>query len=141
MRNDKSALSFFDNAKIILEEAKESFVKSHYHRTVRKCQESVELTLKGLLRFLDVDYPKVHDVAPLVKEVLLEKELENIENLDEIVKISGNLRITRELAFYGDEEGNIPQEIFGKEEGEKAIKDWEKVLSFVQDIYKKYGLL
>ncbi|OQY98067.1 MAG: hypothetical protein B6D35_13195 [Candidatus Brocadia sp. UTAMX2] len=43
MRSDRIGHAYIKDARTIAEEAKESLNKKHYHRTVRKCQESVEL--------------------------------------------------------------------------------------------------
>ncbi len=40
---------------------------------VRRAQEGVELALKGALKLLGVDYPKVHDVAPVFSEQVQRK--------------------------------------------------------------------
>lgn len=50
MKSVDIARSYIKDARIIFEESEESFKKGRYHRTARKCQESVELALKGLLR-------------------------------------------------------------------------------------------
>lgn len=50
MKNIDIAKGYIEDAEIILAEAQESFNNSHYHRVIRKCQESVELSLKGLMR-------------------------------------------------------------------------------------------
>lgn len=59
MKNVDIAKAYIKDAEIILEEARESFQKGYYHRTVRKCQESVELALKGLLRLKGIEYHKL----------------------------------------------------------------------------------
>tara|TARA_Y100000588_G_C14143102_1_gene877045 strand:+ start:767 stop:1027 length:261 start_codon:yes stop_codon:yes gene_type:complete len=40
---------------------------------VRRSQEVVELYLKGALKVLGVDYPKVHDVATVFSEQIRQK--------------------------------------------------------------------
>jgi HEPN domain-containing protein len=40
---------------------------------VRRSQEVVELALKGTLRCLGVDYPRVHDVGPVFSNQILLK--------------------------------------------------------------------
>lgn len=66
MRSDRVGLAYIKDAKTILEEARKSLNKGHYHRTVRKCQEAVELALKGLLRFVGIEYPKSHRVGAIL---------------------------------------------------------------------------
>lgn len=129
MRNDKLARGYFNNAQIIVEEAKESLIKGHYHRTVRQCQEAVELALKGLLRFVGIEYPKSH----LIGNVLLSPSLKEKVNLDVLKKlaaISDQLALDRETAFYGSEEES-PQELFEKDDAEEALANCDYVLKEV----------
>lgn len=78
MRSDRIGYAYIKDAKTIAEEARESLNKRHYHRTVRKCQEAVELGLKGLLRFVGIEYPKSHRVGA----VLLESSLKDAVPMD-----------------------------------------------------------
>ncbi|NUO09849.1 MAG: HEPN domain-containing protein [Candidatus Brocadia sp.] len=71
MRSDRIGIAYIKDARTIAKEAKESLNKNHYHRTVRKCQESVELALKGLLRFVGIEYPKSHRVGATLLESIL----------------------------------------------------------------------
>jgi HEPN domain-containing protein len=92
---------------------------------VRESQELVELVLKGLLRKIGIDPPKVHDVSRTLKEY--ESKLpENIRiHLARVVKISSELRKEREISFYGDEDF-YPSENYDDTHSEKWLKecDW-----------------
>jgi HEPN domain-containing protein len=71
---------------------------------VRESQEAVELALKGLLRSVGVDPPRVHDVADVLlaeRERLPEALRPEVERL---AAASRDLRRDRELAFYGAED-------------------------------------
>ena len=50
------AKSYMEDALFSLTEAKNALVKGKYHRTVRRVQESVELSLKALLRLIGIEY-------------------------------------------------------------------------------------
>lgn len=65
MRSDRLCYAYIKDAKTISEEARESLSKGHYHRTVRKCQKAVELAIKGLLRFVGIEYQTVVPAARL----------------------------------------------------------------------------
>ena len=68
---------------------------------VRRSQEVVELTLK----VLGVDYPEVHDVAPVFSEQLRQKrESVDAQELDRIEEISLWLAQARAPAFYLEHE-------------------------------------
>ncbi len=68
---------------------------------VRESQEVVELALKGLLRAVGVEPPRVHDVS----DVLIAEQARLPEDvraaLDRLTQISRDLRRDRELALYG----------------------------------------
>ena len=44
------------------------FKKNAYSDVIRESQETVELALKGMLRFVGVEPPKIHDVGGLLIE-------------------------------------------------------------------------
>ena len=132
MNSDPRSQAFLANARLIYEEAKESLTRGHYHRTLRKCQEAVELALKGYLLFLGLDYPRVHDVAPEIREVVLRMHLASDAELEQLTRASARLRAEREISFYGDEDGTPPQELFDASDGEQALSDCRLVLEFVE---------
>jgi HEPN domain-containing protein len=71
---------------------------------VRECQEIVELALKGLLRYYDIEVPRVHDVSEVLEENSARFPRIVQEALNELMEISQELRRDRELAFYGSED-------------------------------------
>ena len=83
---------------------------------VRECQEAVELALKGLLRAVRVDPPRIHDVSAVLlrrAEQLPEVAHEHVERM---ARISRELRRDRELAFYGTEGTEGPEGTEGTED-------------------------
>ena len=90
---------------------------------VRQAQKAVELTLKGALEILGIDYPKVHDVAPLVSEQLRQKRgINDPEVLQRIEEISLWLAQSR-IPFFNFERD------YGVEAAEKAFQDAAFVLA------------
>ncbi len=71
---------------------------------VRESQEVVELGLKGLLRSVGVDPPRLHDVADVLTAEQDRLPGPVLERLDELARASRSLRRDRELAFYGAED-------------------------------------
>lgn len=71
---------------------------------VRESQECVELALKGLLRAVGVDPPRVHDVADVLHAERKRLPAAVAKNLDGLLEASRSLRRDRELAFYGAED-------------------------------------
>lgn len=75
MRTDELALDYLDRAELTLEEARSAFEKEAYSLTVRRAQETCELSLKGALRYLAIEYPRDHDVSDVLIKV---KEIRQI---------------------------------------------------------------
>ena len=87
---------------------------------VRESQEIVELSLKGLLRHMRIEPPRVHDVSELIEEnrALLPADLRR--ELDAITEVSRRLRRDRELAFYGSED-LTPSEFYKQSDAREAF--------------------
>lgn len=88
---------------------------------VRESQEAIELALKGLLRAVHVEPPRIHDVS----EVLLEQRAQLPPSLqphaDRFAAISRQLRRDRELAFYGTED-LTPSEFYKEPDAKDALE-------------------
>ena len=69
---------------------------------VRESQEVVERALKGMLRCVGVDPPKIHDVGDLLLEQAGRFEKISAEELGVLATASKELRKEREFSFYGD---------------------------------------
>lgn len=109
--------------------------KGAYSDVVREAQEIVELSLKGMLRYVGIEPPKYHDVSPLLLEH--QERFNNIdfEELKNIVNISKKLRKERELAFYGDIDF-IPTEEYTFEDAKEAIEGATYVVNLAKRIIK-----
>jgi HEPN domain-containing protein len=79
---------YINDALIILDEAQQSFEHEHWHRTVRKAQEAVELALKGLLRWAGILYSKIHKISESLKNQKLNVVLTSNE-LQQFMTIKG----------------------------------------------------
>ncbi len=66
MRTDELALDYIDRAGLTLEEARSAFEKEVYSLAIRRAQETCELSLKGALRYLAIEYPRDHDVSDVL---------------------------------------------------------------------------
>ncbi|MCY4372680.1 MAG: HEPN domain-containing protein [Spirochaetaceae bacterium] len=93
-----------------------------YSDVVREAQEVVELALKGVLRVLGVEPPKIHDVGPLILEYRDRLPGAVQPDADRIAEASRWLRKEREFSFYGEVD-LIPTEEYGVEEAERALAD------------------
>jgi len=68
---------------------------------VRESQEVVELALKGLLRAVGVEPPRLHDVSDVLIAEQERLPADVRAALDRLTQISRDLRRDRELALYG----------------------------------------
>ncbi len=136
MTNHSIGRAYIEDARVILHEAETSLKEGHHHRAVRKCQESVEMALKGLLRVAGIEYPKAHRVG----RVLLDSPLNQVTSLErhrEIARIADELADAREEAFYGSEE-QPAAELFSDEDASDALRKARQVDTFVSELTQKY---
>ena len=119
MHNDALAADYVQRSALRLRAIEALYGAEAWADVVRECQQTVELALKGLLRAVRVDPPRVHDVS----EVLL-REAEQLpsaarEHVERMARISRELRRDRELAFYGTED-LVPSEFYVEEDASRA---------------------
>lgn len=133
MRNIDIAGAYIKDARIIYDESGESFKKGHLHRTVRKCQESVELALKGLLRLKGIEYPKTHKIGKILVESL--KDEMDSDFLLKAADVSDQLALDRELSFYGSEEAPADK-LFTEDEVKEIMVDVGFIINQVESIMR-----
>ena len=113
---------------ILRRDAQGALSEKDFNLVVRRAQEVVELALKGALKMLGVDYPKVHDVAPLFSDQLRQKKgVSDPTVLQRIEEASLWLAQSRAPSFYFDRE-------YGEEDAEQALKDAAFVLNAVKEL-------
>jgi HEPN domain-containing protein len=97
---------------------------------VPEAQELVELALKGVLRAIGIEPPKLHDVGGLLLEHAAKLPRPTRDRLPRAADISKRLRRERELAFYGDIDF-IPTEEYSAADSERAYEEaaWVVVLA------------
>ena len=107
------------------------FEKEKWNIVVRKAQEVVELSLKGILKIMGIDFPKVHNVAPLFVNLLQEKGIElGKEVSDRILSISMLLAKDRAPAFYGEK-------VYSRDDAEIAQNGAKEIVERIKEIRKK----
>jgi len=123
MTADEMARSYFRRANTVLREAGRLYDEQAWNLVVRRCQEAVELALKGLLRGAGAEVPKVHDVSGALRRNLDRLPTEVAAEIDTLVSTSRRLREERELAFYGDEETETePEALFSRADADEALR-------------------
>jgi len=89
---------------------------------VCEAQEVVELALKGMLRQVAVEPPKIDDVSAILREHAARFPDPVAARIPRLAEISAWLRKEREFAFYGDVDF-IPTEQYSEREATRARED------------------
>ena len=84
-----------------LEEMRAAVARDSWNVAVRHAQEVVELAVKGVLCYLCIDYPKVHDAADLLVAALTARQMRlGEEEAADLRAVSLRLAEQRAPAFY-----------------------------------------
>ncbi len=135
MTNDSLAQSYLKKATDRLDVLELLLKKGAYSDVVREAQELVELALKGMLRAVGIEPPKLHDVGGLLLEHR-DRFPEPVRvHLADLAAISKRLRKERELAFYGDLDF-IPTEEYSLEDACLAQGEARRVLEVAGRVIK-----
>lgn len=119
MRNRTLAADHVRRAAIRLRALDVLYEAGSWADVVRESQEVVELALKGLLRTVGIDPPRVHDVGDV-----LDAERDRLPaalsgDVERLAATSRGLRRDRELAFYGAED-LTPSDFYREPEAAEA---------------------
>jgi hypothetical protein len=131
MRNRDLAADHVRRAQARLRALDVLFEAESWADVVRESQEVVELALKGLLRAVGVEPPRIHDVADV-----LEAERDRIPSplrpdIPRLAAASRALRRDRELAFYGAED-LTPSDFYRKTDATDAREAARMVVRVVR---------
>lgn len=103
---------------------------------VRESQEVVEICIKALLRHLQIDPPRIHDVGSIVLANIDKFPIEEHDSVKKLVSISRTLRRDRELAFYGSED-LTPSEFYIEEDAVTAVDQAKFIYEFCSRFCKE----
>jgi HEPN domain-containing protein len=119
MRSPDLAADYVRRAKARLAAVDALFAAESWADVVRESQEVVELALKGLLRAVGIEPPRIHDVSDVLaaEKQRFPKGIQR--ELDTLAAGSRRLRRDRELAFYGAED-LTPSGFYTKEDAVSA---------------------
>lgn len=131
MRNVDLARDYVQRAAARLQALDVLFDAGSWADVVRESQEAVELTLKGLLRAVGVDPPRIHDVSEvlLAEQERLPEEI--VSALDTLTEASRQLRRDREMAFYGAED-LTPSGFYSRKDAERARSSARRTVEIVR---------
>ena len=120
MQNKSLAKDYISRSKKRLVALKALYNEQAYADVVRESQEVVELALKGLLRFCNIEVPRIHDVSGILENEVQKLPVSIQKNLKKFTQISKSLRRDRELSFYGSDD-LTPEEFYKEEDAKLAM--------------------
>jgi HEPN domain-containing protein len=122
MQNVSLIKDYIFRSKSRLEALNVLYKNNSFADVVRESQEIVELTLKALLKYVNIEVPRIHDVSQIINTHINKMPEDVKTQIDRITSISRNLRRDRELAFYGSED-LTPSEFYQKQDAVNAMND------------------
>lgn len=130
MTSEAMARDMLTRAGRCLREARAACAEGDYALCVRRAQEVIELSIKGLLRLVGVEFPREHDVSEVLVSAAGRFPEPWQEVLPELARRMREITPKRGPAMYGLEAQGIPaSEAFDEEDGRGALADAELVCS------------
>lgn len=135
MTNGERADRLLSEAHGVAEEMRIALQQRAWNLALRRAQEVIELVLKGLLNEMTVDYPRTHDPAPVLVEMIKRRGIQADPTvLGSLRELSAHLADLRSPAFY--------QEIVVSEaEARSAVAGAGDVLTFGRDLLARLRCL
>lgn len=128
MKNFESGDRLLKDAEIYYEEMHSMYDKERWNIVMRRAQEVVELSLKGILKMMGIEYPKVHNPAPLVVKLVQEKGIKLEKDMVERILITSEILVKeRAPSFYSEK-------VYSKEDADKAKKGAKEILEWTRRI-------
>ena len=104
--------------------------EKNWNMVIRRAQEAVECYLKGFLKFINIEFPKEHDLGGYLEQILIKKQIPfDKRKIKELKEISEELAEKRAPAFYGEV-------FYSEEEASRARKGAAKIKEFVESLLK-----
>ena len=136
MNNKLSAKAFLSDAEVIVDESRASFDKKHWHRVIRKCQEATELTVKGLFKYVGIEYPKTHILGRVIKREIGKHNLFGKDDLRKMAYISDSLAFDRGPSFYGSPDGIPASDLFDRDDATEALENTKWLIGKIKAVIK-----
>jgi HEPN domain-containing protein len=129
--NGERADRLIREARQIMGEMRRALADEAWNLATRRAQEALELAIKALLSEMTVDYPKIHDPAPVFIHAVRARGIEvNAAVMDSLATLSQELASIRGPAFY--------QETVVTE---AQARDWvqrvERALEFAEELLRR----
>ena len=128
MKVKETGKALLKEAGLRLNTAKGALRGRNYAYAFRQAQECVELSLKACLRWVGVEYPKVHDVSKVLRASVDRFPNWFRSRIDEFCRASTELAERREMSMYGDEQAGLtPERLFSREDAARAVTQASEV--------------
>jgi HEPN domain-containing protein len=128
MKYHESSKKIKERAERCLKEMEDAFSERDWNLTIRRAQEAVELFQKALLKYMTIEFPKVHDPAPLLLEKISKMGVKFLaEEKEKFLFISSDLSKKRAPAFYQEEE-------YSRDEASEAKEN----ALWIKSVFEKY---
>ena len=127
MTNDDRALKVIEGVEWAYADMERALERGAWNIALRRAQEVVELTLKGLLALMGFDYPKVHDPAQVFIQAAAQRGLRIAsDTAEEVQRLSSTLAKMRAPAFYFEIEVS-EEEARRAAAGAARVREWGRV--------------
>lgn len=128
VKNFESGNRLLKDAEILYEEIQTMYDKERWNIVMRRAQEVVELSMKGILKMMGIEYPRVHNPAPLFVKLVREKGIELEKDMvGKVLVTSEVLAKERAPSFYSEK-------VYSKEDANKAKKGAKEILEWINKI-------
>ena len=124
MTNHQMGKAYIEDAALRLKTLPALLSGGGFNVVVREAQETVELFLKGALRYVGVEPVKLHDVADILRHNRDRFPSWFQDELEKMADISTKLADDRGPSYYGDEARGLPASaLFDKESALEALEE------------------
>ena len=131
MTNGERADRLIREASQIAGEMRRALADEAWNLATRRAQEALELAIKALLSEITVDYPKIHDPAPVFVHAVRARGIEvDVAVLDSLATLSQELASIRGPAFY-------QETVVTEAQARDWVQHVERALDFLEDLLKR----
>lgn len=128
MNNKQRSDYYFNQAEEEYKLISYYLAKENWNMVIRKSQEVVELLLKGVLKYMNIEFPKEHDIGEYFEKILIQRKIKFDKQAMNKIKIaSKDLTSKRAPAYYGEE-------FYSKEEAFEAKGYADFTKKFIQKL-------
>lgn len=122
MKNHDMAREYFRWANRCLAEASDAMADNFFPAVIRRSQEALELSLKAILRYFAIEFPREHDVSECIDLILDRLPAPSRDIMVQAKPLMSELAKKRGPAMYGlEEQGMPPGALFTKHEAERVF--------------------